>query len=104
MAQTFIMLTKLAHGALKTPEELERLEKSVMDRIFAQCTDVEWIGNYAVFGPYDYVDVFRAPNMATAAKVSTLIRTFGHAHTEIWPAVEWKEFKEMIRHLPGRGE
>jgi hypothetical protein len=45
-----------------------------------------------------------SPDMATAAKVSTIVRTFGHAHTEIWPAIEWQSFKEVIRHLPGRAD
>ncbi len=99
--QTFIMLTRLAHGALNSPANLEHLEKQVSERIFAECGDVEWVGNYAVLGPYDYLDIFRAPDVDTAAKVSTIIRTFGHAHTEIWAATEWERFKEMIRHLPG---
>jgi len=97
----FIMLTRLAHGALASPETLEKLERQVSERIFAQCDSVEWIGNYAVLGPYDYVDIFRAPDVETATKVSTIVRTFGHAHTEIWPATQWTRFKELIRHLPG---
>jgi hypothetical protein len=32
---TFIMLTRLAHGALKSPEGLEKLERQVADRISA---------------------------------------------------------------------
>jgi hypothetical protein len=33
-------------------------------------------------------------------KVATIIRTFGHAETEIWPATEWGAYKEMVRGLP----
>ena len=33
-------------------------------------------------------------------KVSAIIRTFGHAHTEIWAAAEWEHFKQLIRDLP----
>ena len=39
----------------------------------------------------------------TAARVSALIRTFGHAHTEIWTATEWDRLKELVRTLPGPG-
>jgi hypothetical protein len=28
-----------------------------------------------------------------------LIRTFGHAQTEVWPATEWNRFKEIVRTL-----
>lgn len=98
--QTFIMLTRLAHGALSSPEELEGLEKRVMDRVIGQCPDVKWVASYAILGPHDYLDVFEAPDTQTAMQVSTIVRTFGHADTEIWGATEWKRFKTMIRHLP----
>jgi uncharacterized protein with GYD domain len=58
---------------------------------------VEWVGSYAVLGPYDYVDVFRAPNLDTATKVSAIVRTYGHAQTETWAATEWDHFKEVVR-------
>jgi uncharacterized protein with GYD domain len=97
---TFIMLTRLAHGSLSSPRTLEELEKAVMARIESECAGVKWIGNYTVLGPYDYLDIFEAPDLDTAAKVSTVVRTFGHAHTEIWPATSWARFKELIRNIP----
>jgi hypothetical protein len=32
-------------------------------------------------------------------KVSALVRTFGAADTEVWPAVEWEQFKAIARSL-----
>jgi uncharacterized protein with GYD domain len=100
---TFIMLTRLSASALQTPKSLEDLERQVMERIRTECPEVQWVHNFAVLGPYDYVDIFRAPNSDTAFKVATLVRTFGHAYTEIWTATEWQMFKDMVRHLPGGG-
>lgn len=97
---TFILLTRVAPDALRSPRSLEEVEKRVMERIRTQCPEVEWINNYAVMGSWDYLDIFRAPDNETAAKVSTLIRTFGHATTELWGAIEWQRFKEMVRDLP----
>jgi uncharacterized protein with GYD domain len=97
---TFIMLTTIASESIETPETFEALEKQVKDRIASECPNLEWVHNYAVLGPYDYIDIFRAPDTDTAFKVATIVRSFGHAHTEVWTATEWKRFKDMIRHLP----
>ena len=92
---TFIMLTRLSHGALKSPSSLEDLNREVMERVHAECPEVEWRSSYAVLGPCDYLDIFEAPDIATATKIATIIRTFGHAATEVWAATEWHEFKSL---------
>lgn len=97
---TFIMLTRLTHEALKSHRNLERLSKAVSDRIHEECPDVRWVGSYAVLGPADYLDIFTAPSIESAAKVATIVRTFGHATTEIWGATPWTEFASLIRDLP----
>ncbi len=96
----FVMLTRLSPEALKSPRSLEKLERKVSDRIRAECPIIEWIQNLAVIGPYDYIDIFRAPDIEAATKVSALVRTFGHAQTEIWAATEWERFKDIVRDLP----
>jgi uncharacterized protein with GYD domain len=100
---TFVMLTRLSPEAVRSPAALEQLERQAMDRVRQQCPGVEWIGSYAILGPCDYLDIFRAPDIETAARVSTLVRTFGHAQTEIWTATEWDRFKELVRSLSGSG-
>lgn len=96
---TFVMLTRLSPDAARSPQALEQLERKAMERIRKECPDVEWLSNYAILGACDYLDIFRAKDVETAAKVSTLIRTFGHAQTEIWAATEWDRFKEVVRRL-----
>jgi hypothetical protein len=96
---TFIMLTRLAAGAVPVPERLEELEQDVAERVRERCPKVEWLASYAVLGPCDYVDVFRAPDLDTALKTAALVRSFGHAQTEIWPATDWRHFKQLIRQL-----
>jgi uncharacterized protein with GYD domain len=87
--------------AVRSPRSLEQLEGDVMKRIREECPDVEWLNSFAVLGPCDYLDVFMADDIETVAKVSALIRTLGHAQTEIWTATEWDCFKEIVRTLPG---
>jgi len=96
---TFVMLTRLSPDAVRSPQTLEELERNAMDRVRKECPEVEWISSYAILGPCDYLDIFRTKDVETAAKVSTLVRTFGHAQTEIWSATEWSRFKEIVRRL-----
>ena len=84
-----------------TERSTQELERGAMKRVREECPEVKWLSSYAVLGPCDYLDVFIANDIETAARVSTLIRTFGHAQTEIWTATEWDRFKEIVRTLPG---
>lgn len=97
--QTFIMLTRLSPDAAESPQALANLEQKAMARIREDCPDVEWLESYAVLGGCDYVDIFRANDIDAASRVSALIRTQGHATTEIWPATTWKKFKQTLRQL-----
>jgi len=97
--QAFAMLTRLTAAAAPPPHVLEELEHKVMEHARRTCPAVVWVGSYAILGPYDYLDIFRAPDIDTASRVSVLIRTYGHAHTEIWPLTEWGHFKTLVRDL-----
>jgi hypothetical protein len=44
--------------------------------------------------------VLGADHNETATKMATMVRTFGHAQTEVCGATGWKKFKELVRHLP----
>ncbi len=96
---TFIMTTKLSHDALVSPRSFEELSATITSRIRAECPDVQWWSSYVVLGPADYLDIFTTPEIETAAKVAAIIRSYGHATTEIWPAVEWDAFKSIVRNM-----
>jgi len=97
--QTFVMLTRLVRGAPEAGISPAELEGEVMRRIEAECPEVEWVCSYALLGPADYLDLFRAPDCETAMKVALIVRSFGHASTETWPATEWSRFKAFARSL-----
>lgn len=93
---TFVMLTRLTPEQLQSPADLTRLEQAVSERIRRECPEVRWLANYAVLGPCDYLDVFEAPDEATAARVATIVRAVGHGQTETWTAIPWAQFKRLL--------
>jgi uncharacterized protein with GYD domain len=89
---TYVMLTRLTPEAAKTPGELRRLERAVADHVRKDCPQVKWISSYATLGPYDYLDIFEAPDENIAAKVVMIVRSYGHGQTETWTAIPWERF------------
>ncbi len=93
---TFVLLTRLTPETVGTPRDLKMLEQSVAERIRRDVPQVKWLANYALLGPYDYLDVFEASDETAAAKVAMIIRSFGHAQTETWLAIPWQQFRDLI--------
>src|SRR3990172_11488768 len=96
---TYVMMTRLAPEALAETKRVSELNGQVETKIKKECPSVKWIGNYAVLGSCDYLDIFEAPDAETATKVSLLVRSFGHATTETWLATEWDRFGEVAKGL-----
>ncbi|KWK49247.1 GYD family protein [Burkholderia stagnalis] len=96
---TFVMLTRVSPDAVKTPEKLAELEHYAVHRLQKTCGQIEWLHNFALMGRYDYLDIFTAPDLDTAFRISAGMRTLGHASVEVFPAVEWKAFKALVAML-----
>ena len=95
----FAMMTKLSPEALKQPDAVTGLNREVENRIRKECPEVKWLANYALLGPFDYLDIFEAPSTDTATKVSLIVRSFGHASTETWVATQWDRFANLAEEL-----
>ena len=94
---TYAMLTRLSPTTSYTPDTLIALERDVVRRIERECPSLRWLANFVVLGKLRYLDVFEAPDLETALKAGMVVDLYGQAETEIWPLVEWAQFK---RNLP----
>ena len=97
--QTFIMLTRLISEEVNPSFTIQQKEMEVKEKIGKYCPEVEWLSDYAVVGPWDYLDVFQAPDIEAAMQVSALARYYGGCHTEVWPALRWDQFKAGMQEL-----
>lgn len=97
---TFIMLTKMSREDSGEPEKLKQLERRAVDQIRQTLPQVKWKASYVRLNDSDYLDIFEAPDMETAAKTAAIIRSVGHGQAQVWPAMEWDEFKRVLDDLP----
>ena len=96
---TYVLLTRVSPESASSPEKLKELEAAVKKRVAKHCPDVKWVASYAILGPYDYLDIFEAPDDLTVSKVAAIVRSFGHATTETWSAIPWQQFKGVLAKL-----
>jgi uncharacterized protein with GYD domain len=93
---TYVLLTSFSSDAIIEPDEMESLNSMVKKRVQKECADVVWRDSYVLLGRYDALDIFTAPDNETASKVAVVIRSFGHATTEILPATRWASFYNLL--------
>ena len=98
---TYVMLTRVSPEAAADPGQLVALGDIVAERLQVACPEVRWLASYAVLGPYDYVDVFAAPDAEAAARAALIVRAVGRATTEVWVAVPWDRFRDLAQAAEG---
>lgn len=87
----FVLLSKLPPGMTTGKGTLRKATDEVRRRLKDEVPTVRWKASYCVFGRYDVIDVFEAPDALTASKVATVIRDVG-ATTETCLAMPYEEF------------
>ncbi len=94
---TFILMTKLSPEVTRDVghrAEIGRRWKTAVDE---KCPDVRWVAHYALLGPYDFMDIFEAPDEEIAAKVSLISLARGAVKAESWTAIPYSRFLEIAK-------
>ncbi len=81
---TFFLLTRLHSTTPDSTASHPLLDKEASRQIEQKCPEISWRTHYATEGPYNYVDVFDAPDREAASLVSNILNKTGYALTEIW--------------------
>lgn len=96
---TYILLTKLSSDSLGHPHRREHIGRKWFDTVKAKCPNVKWIEHYALLGPFDFMDIYEAPDAEAAAKVSMITMAQGAVKAETWAALPYKKFLKMAKEL-----
>ena len=95
----FILLTKLSPEINKKMKDRALIGEKWRKRVKEKCPEVKFIDHYALFGPYDFLDIYDAPDERTAAKVSLISREMGAEQAESWAAIPYHEFLELTEEI-----
>lgn len=96
---TFVLMTKLTPEVTKELKNREKIGKKWMKKVSERCPEVKWIAHYALLGPYDFMDIFEAPNEEVAAKVSMITLSSGALQAESWTAIPYNRFLELVEEI-----
>jgi uncharacterized protein with GYD domain len=87
---TYVMLTKLTSWGRKSikerPERIKEVNKEV------EAMGVRIIGQYAVLGPYDFVNILDAPDDAAVSRVAVELGARGTLETLTMSAITLNDF------------
>lgn len=92
---TYILLTSLTDEGRKTvksnPGRIKEVNKEV------EALGAKVIAQYAVLGPYDFVNVVEAPDNETIAKVSVELGSRGTVQIMTLPALPIETFAKKVK-------
>lgn len=92
---TYVMLTTLTDEGRKTikkkPERIKEVSKEVEEM------GVKVMSQYAVLGPYDFVNIVEAPDNETMAKVAIELGSRGTVQVMTLAAIPIDQFIERLK-------
>lgn len=96
---TYILVTKLSPDITKEVEKRAEIGRQWIERVRKNCPEVKFRAHYALLGPYDFLDIYDAPNEESAAKVSMISLSGGAIAAESWTAIPYTKFLGLIKDL-----
>lgn len=94
--KTFILLTKLSPEISRQMKDRGKLGRNWLEQVKEKCPEVKFIDHYALLGPFDFLDIYEAPDEETAAKVSMISLSNGAFEAQSLIAIPYKKFLDLI--------
>jgi uncharacterized protein with GYD domain len=96
---TYVLMTKLSSELTSKMKDRAEMGRAWLDRVREKCPEVKFLSHYALFGPYDFMDIYEAPDEETAAKVSMISLANGALTAESWVAIPYKRILELAEEI-----
>lgn len=93
--QTFMLMTKLSPDVTAKMKDRAAIGRAWLDKVKDKCPEVKFIAHYGLLGPFDFVDIYEAPDTETAAKVSMISLSHGALQAESWVAIPYKKIVDL---------
>ena len=92
---TYILLSTLTDEGRKTvkdkPSRIQEVNKEI------ESMGAKVVGQWAVLGPYDFVNVVEAPDNETIARISVELGARGTIHIMTLPAIPVEVFQARLK-------
>jgi len=92
----FVLMTRLSNDHLKDAGDRRATGKEWLDTVKKTCPEVKWLEHYALLGPYDFMDIYEAPDVETAHRVSLISRSQGAVSAESWQALPYEDYLRVL--------
>jgi uncharacterized protein with GYD domain len=92
----FVLMTRLAPETLHDAGGRRAVGKDWLKKVSEKCPGVKFLTHYALLGPYDFMDVYEAPDIETAHRVSMISRAEGAVTAESWTAVPYDRYLSIL--------
>jgi uncharacterized protein with GYD domain len=96
---TYVLMTKLTPEITSHYQDRKEVGEKWKRAVEEKCPGIRWISHYYLLGPYDYMDIFEAPDEETAAKVSMITSALGAVKAETWTAIPYARFLELTQEV-----
>ena len=93
---TYVLMTRLGTGGMHDPKGRRQAGQEWKRKIEEACPGIRWGAHYALLGPYDFIDIYEAPDQETAFKVSIVSCELGAAAAESWPAMSYERYVPLF--------
>ena len=103
--KTYVLMSKLCTSGPSMVEVVSNVmtgpksRKLWLEKVGQLCPEVNFLSHFALFGNWDFMDIYEAPDEETAAKVSMICSSNTDFMVESWTAIPEDRLKAIAAEL-----